>query len=200
MDLRNRDRVRRRAPARHTRVRAGRLFVTYLGWLYRWGAPLTLIGDDTDQIADARRELVRIGIDELDGAAIGDIDSLRRWHRAAVVPCRDFADLAKVLGNEASSGPRRPSTQRERAAGIPGALNIPLHELLDRIDEIPEGEVWVHCASGYRRPIAASMIDRPERTVVLVDDDYDNAATAGLEDERPADGADTAEPAGADAR
>ena len=29
-------------------------FVTYLGWLYQWGAPLTLIGDETDQIADAR--------------------------------------------------------------------------------------------------------------------------------------------------
>ena len=44
-------------------------FVTYLGWLYTWGAPLTLIGDDHDQIADARRELVRIGIDNLTGSA-----------------------------------------------------------------------------------------------------------------------------------
>jgi hypothetical protein len=33
----------------------------------------------------------------------------------------------------------------------------------------------VHCESGYRSSIAASMIDRPGRTVVLVDDEYDNA-------------------------
>ena len=45
-------------------------FVTYLGWLYNWGQPLTLIGENTDEIAEARRELVRIGIDELNGAAV----------------------------------------------------------------------------------------------------------------------------------
>ena len=28
-------------------------FVTYLGWLYAWGAPLTLIGEDSAQIAAA---------------------------------------------------------------------------------------------------------------------------------------------------
>ena len=28
-------------------------FVTYLGWLYQWGVPLTLIGETTDQIAEA---------------------------------------------------------------------------------------------------------------------------------------------------
>lgn len=41
-------------------------FVTYLGWLHHWGAPLTLIGDNQDQIRDARRQLVRIGIDRLE--------------------------------------------------------------------------------------------------------------------------------------
>ena len=51
-------------------------FVTYLGWLYSWGAPLALIADDVDQIADARRELVRIGVDNLTGAAVGEIHTL----------------------------------------------------------------------------------------------------------------------------
>ena len=46
--------------------------------------------------------------------------------------------------------------------------------------EVPEGEVWVHCASGYRSSIAASMIDRPGRTVVLVDDDYETAQKLDL--------------------
>src|SRR5436853_7662832 len=44
-------------------------FVNYLGWLYSWGAPLTLIGEDTRQIADAQRELARIGVDRLTGSA-----------------------------------------------------------------------------------------------------------------------------------
>ena len=29
-------------------------------------------------------------------------------------------------------------------------------ELLDRIDEIPQRELWIHCGSGYRASIAAS--------------------------------------------
>jgi hypothetical protein len=56
-------------------------FVTYLGWLYVW-APLTLIGEDSAQIAAAKRELVRIGVDHVRGAASGAIDKL-----AGTSPC-----------------------------------------------------------------------------------------------------------------
>jgi rhodanese-related sulfurtransferase len=33
----------------------------------------------------------------------------------------------------------------------------------------------VHCASGYRASIAASLLDRAGRDVVLIDDDFENA-------------------------
>ena len=59
-------------------------------------------------------------------------------------------------------------------------LNIPLHELGDRLDEVPHAEVWVHCGSGYRASIAASMIDRIARTVVLINDDFEKASEHGL--------------------
>lgn len=159
-------------------------FVTYLGWLYSWGSPLTLIGDDADQIAEARRELARIGVDNLTGSATGDIDSL-----AAGAPLRsyrvaDFAALAEALAENTEAGTPAVLDVRqdsEFADGhITGAVNVPLHELSKRLDEVPEGEVWVHCASGYRSSIAASMIDRDDRTVVLVDDSFDQAGKAGL--------------------
>lgn len=38
----------------------------------------------------------------------------------------------------------------------------------------------MHCASGYRASIAASLLDRAGRNVVFVDDSYDNAVAAGL--------------------
>ncbi|MCY7372113.1 MAG: MBL fold metallo-hydrolase [Spirochaetaceae bacterium] len=156
-------------------------FVTYVGWLMPWEAPLTVIGESADQVADASRELGRIGIDRLAGAAVGDIDELAgdetlRSHRVA-----DFATLAK----EMTDRPVQVMDARrndERADGhVTGSQHIPVHELADRIDEVPEGELWVYCGSGYRAAIAASMLDRPGRDVVLVNEDYEAAAGAGVQ-------------------
>jgi rhodanese-related sulfurtransferase len=69
----------------------------------------------------------------------------------------------------------------ERAhGGIPGSLHVPLHALLGRLDELPDRQLWVHCASGYRSSIAASLLDRAGRDVVLIDDDYEHAVDLGL--------------------
>ena len=37
-------------------------FATYLGWLIPWGTPLILLGDAPGQVAEAQRELARIGM------------------------------------------------------------------------------------------------------------------------------------------
>jgi len=157
-------------------------FPTYLGWLYPYGAPLTLIGESAAQVADARRELVRIGIDDLAGAAVGDIETLADGQALRSYRVCDFPALAEAMGR----GPvQLLDTRRddERAQGyVRGSQHIPLHELHERLDEVGDGEVWVHCASGYRSSIAASVLDRPGRQVVLVDGAYDDARTAGLED------------------
>jgi glyoxylase-like metal-dependent hydrolase (beta-lactamase superfamily II) len=155
-------------------------FVTYLGWLYHWGAPLTLIADDEDQIASARRELVRIGIDDLAGAAVGDIADLTSGDALRSYRVAKFADLARIPDREHLCVlDVRQSGEYDRAH-VPGALNVPLHELAGRIAEVPSGEVWVHCGSGYRASIAASMIDGPDRSVVLVDDTFDRADVLDL--------------------
>ena len=55
--------------------------------------------------------------------------------------------------------------------GIAGSLHIPIHELPRRVNEVPTDKpVWVHCASGYRASVAASLLHRAGRTPVLVDD------------------------------
>jgi len=33
---------------------------------------------------------------------------------------------------------------------LPGATHLPLHELPQRLGDVPDGEEWVHCTSGYR--------------------------------------------------
>ncbi|WP_278313370.1 MBL fold metallo-hydrolase [Lolliginicoccus levis] len=154
-------------------------FVTYLGWLYHWGAPITLLGTSTTDIMDARRDLARIGIDNVTGSATGPIEHLNTTGQ----PLRDYR--VATFTDLADERPQRSLTvldtrqSGEHANGaIDGALNIPLHELLARRDEVPSGEIWVHCQSGYRASIAASLIDQPGRDIVLIDDDFDNARTA----------------------
>jgi hydroxyacylglutathione hydrolase len=155
-------------------------FVTYLGWLYRWGAPLTLIGEDKEQIDDARRELVRIGVDNVTGAARGDIADLADGGPLRSYRVADFGALAAARrdGEIVVLDVRQAAEFDD--SHIPGALNIPLHELADRLDDVPAGEVWVHCGSGYRASVAASIIDRGDRTPVLVDDSFDNAESLQL--------------------
>lgn len=64
---------------------------------------------------------------------------------------------------------------------IEGAVNIPLHELLARVAEVPAGEVWVHCAGGYRSSIAASILAAQGSRVVSVDDSFgEQAKLVGL--------------------
>ncbi len=45
---------------------------------------------------------------------------------------------------------------------------------------MPDGTLWVHCASGYRASICASLLDREGHDVVLIDDEFDKAVKLGL--------------------
>ena len=155
--------------------------MTYLGWLYRWGTPITLIGDDTDQIANARRELVRIGIDDVAGSATAD---LQRWNNGSGgVSSYRVADFAALATLDDRNAVRVLDVRREdefTTAHVVGAVNIPVHELLERVAELDEADIWVHCASGYRASVAASLIDTIGKSVVLVDDTFERAMDLGL--------------------
>ena len=97
--------------------------------------------------------------------------------KPVVVLNRAIVDVPCVV-TDIPRGMRRAAEWRE--SHIDGAVHIPLHDLLTRIDEIPEGEVWVHCEAGYRASIAASILAAAGRRVVAVDDEYRTAPTAGL--------------------
>lgn len=153
-------------------------FVTYLGWLHPWGTPLTLIGESEDQIADARRELLRIGVDDIAGAA--DFGAVRHAADGRTYRVADFAALAEVIGNGEVTVLDVRQSDEFVGSHIDGAVNIPLHELIDRVRGLPAGEVWVHCASGYRASIAASILDRHGLGVVLIDDEFGKAEELNL--------------------
>jgi glyoxylase-like metal-dependent hydrolase (beta-lactamase superfamily II)/rhodanese-related sulfurtransferase len=157
-------------------------FATYLGWLIKWGTPLTLLAETADQIAQAQRELVRIGIDRPAAAAIGEP---RDWvagtgRRLVSFATATFADLVDVQHHRPVVVLDVRRSDEARASRIQGAVNIPLHELPRRLAEIPAGEVWVHCGVGYRASVAASFLAAAGRQLVAIDDAFDNAEKAGL--------------------
>jgi rhodanese-related sulfurtransferase len=124
--------------------------------------------------------LVRIGVDELAGAATGDIDALAE-RRLCSYPVADFAGLARARAHRAVQVLDVRRTDEYAGGYVDGCRHVPLHELTDRVDEVPRGEVWVYCGSGYRASIAASILDRLGRQVVLINDAYDVARLTGLE-------------------
>jgi hydroxyacylglutathione hydrolase len=159
-------------------------FATYLGWLIPWGTPLTLLGRTPEQVAEAQRELVRIGIDRPAAAATGQPGEWAGGRAMCSYLVADFTDLEAVRRHRhvVILDVRRDSEWD--ASHIASAVHIPIHQLSSRLAEVPAGEVWVHCEAGYRASIAASFLDAAGRTVVAVDDEFPRAARAGL----PVDG------------
>ena len=177
VDLRDRSAYAGRHLAGTVSIASGQQFSTYLGWIVPWGAPITLLGESPQQVAEAQRQLVRIGIDRLAGAASGELDTLADGVALRSYPVADFAAVAAV--DDAQILDVRRADER-RAGHIAGSTHISLDSLQDRLADVPDGRVWVHCASGFRASIAASILDRAEHDVVHIDDDYDNAEKAGL--------------------
>lgn len=154
--------------------------VTYLGWLIPWGAPLTLIGASEEEIASAQRELVRIGIDRIEAAATGTPADWAAGEPLASYEVTDFAGYSKTREKRSVVLLDVRRQGEWDAARIDEAVHIPLHELADRIDEVPDGEVWVHCAGGYRASVAASLLEAAGREVVLIGDHFVVAQRNGL--------------------
>ena len=153
---------------------------TYLGWIFPWGTPLTLLGDSSEQVADAQLKLARIGLDRPAAEATGTPEQWAGGQALASYGLANFTHLAAAR-NQGAVHILDVRRQSEWDAGhIDGAQHIPLHELADRLGELPDAEIYVHCGSGYRASIAASQLDRAGKAVIVVDGDFAGAGPAGL--------------------
>jgi glyoxylase-like metal-dependent hydrolase (beta-lactamase superfamily II)/rhodanese-related sulfurtransferase len=154
-------------------------FATYLGWLITWGTPVTLLGATAEDVAEAQRELARIGIDRPAAQATGGPED---WsdRDLASFPTGTFADLEQVRRHRPVVVLDVRRADEHDKTRITGAVNVPIHELPRRVEEVPDGELWVHCASGYRASVAASILDAAGRRLVAIDDSFENAEKVGL--------------------
>ncbi len=161
---------------------------TWLGWLVDRGVPITLLAGTPEQVADAQRELVRIGIDRPAAQATGEVE---RWaadrEQLRELRMADFPALAAARAGRTPAGLPAPDvvldvrmTNEWTAGHVDGAVHIPLPDLPDRLADVPAGVVWVHCGSGYRATAAASLLANAGRDVVVIDDRFGAAEAAGV--------------------
>ncbi|WP_426997382.1 MBL fold metallo-hydrolase [Pseudarthrobacter sp. N5] len=158
---------------------SGSSFTSYLGWVLPWGEKLTLVGTKED-VGNAIRDLSRISIDSPDAAFGTGPHALAPDAPVASYPRTDWATMVREKQMEDTVLDVRRADEFA-ASHLAGAVNVPLHNLLARMSELPEGKIWVHCASGYRAGVAASLLQRAGRTVVQIDARFGQAGDAGVE-------------------
>lgn len=157
---------------------SGSSFSSYLGWVLPWGEKLTLVGS-RDDLQNAVRDLSRIGIDRPDAAVGTDPAVLAPGAPVASYPRAGWAAVVHDKPAEETVLDVRRADEFA-TSHVAGAVNVPLHELLGRLGDLPSGRIWVHCASGYRAGVAASLLQRAGRDVVQIDARFREAAAAGV--------------------
>ncbi|MFC4902529.1 MBL fold metallo-hydrolase [Kocuria oceani] len=156
----------------------GSSFTTFLGWVFPYDRQLTLVGSRED-VENAIRDLSRIGIDSPDAALGEDPEKLAPGATVSSYPRVGWGEVLDDRPTEETILDVRRAEEYEDSH-IAGAVNIPLHELLPRMDEVPAGRLWVHCGSGYRSGVAASLLERAGKDAVHIDAMFAEAADAGL--------------------
>ncbi|NUR28060.1 MAG: MBL fold metallo-hydrolase, partial [Catenulispora sp.] len=131
-------------------------FGSWAGWLLPYGEPIALVAEPGQDLAEARTQLTRIGLDDVRGV-IGDLGTAAtsRFELAELPTFVNRLPGAQVLDV------RMPS--EHRAAPLPGAIERFLPDLLtDGIpaELDPDRPVLVACGSGRRAAIAATLLTR----------------------------------------
>jgi len=135
----------------------------WVGWLVPRGRQIVLAGGTDVQHREAHRQLYRIGFDSVIGALDGGIDAWRASGRGiSTFETVDVEDMAAWILSAEPMTVVDARDEHEWAGGhVPGAVHVYVPDVPYRADEIPrEAPVAVHCASGYRAGIAASLLEQ----------------------------------------
>jgi len=151
----------------------------YAGWVVPDDRPLVLVGGEMDA-ARAAVELGRVGLDDVRGRLLFD-----EWSssggavasRSQIKP----GDLSRRMESDGTPALVDVRSAREFAEGhVPGAINVFVGQLPERMGEVPHGEVAVMCLTGKRGSLAASLLRAAGRDAVNVEGGLEAWRSAGL--------------------
>jgi hydroxyacylglutathione hydrolase len=144
-------------------IPANRSFTTWAGSLLPYDRDLLLVVDEpagpgAEHLA---RRLEAIGLDRLAGYLGGD--ALDAWAARRgplqVTPGVTRRELADALAADRVTVLDVRSTAEWAEGHLPHAINLPLGELEQRLEQVPRGRpIVVHCQSGARAAMAAALL------------------------------------------
>ena len=167
---------------------ASKSFATYAGSVLTYDRPITLIAKSQEQAHNAARVLALIGLDDVVGwAAFDALQQSTEGTRLGSIKVIDAGALASQLEH---NGPRVIDVRNRtewNEGHLPKATHIYLGDLSERIgDADKEKPIVVHCATGSRSSIAASLLlARGFTDVVNFAGGFDAWRKAGLPVEKP---------------
>ncbi|MFI5283159.1 MAG: rhodanese-like domain-containing protein [Candidatus Dormibacterales bacterium] len=148
----------------------------WVGWLIERDRIIVLAGGTDSQHHEAQRQLLRIGFDDIAGALDGGMDAwLSAGHELSSFETVDVEDMAEWILSAEPMTVIDARDEHEWAAGhVLGAVHMYVPDIPHRATEIPaEAPVAVHCASGYRAGIAASLLEQAGlRRIIHVNGEY----------------------------
>ena len=155
LDVRDEEAFGQRHIAGAVNIGLGGQFASWCGTLLPPDARIVIAADSDARASEAVMRLARVGIE----TAIGYVTDTAE---------QPTASLPQVAVTEVASPILDVRGPGEFAGGhAPGAKNIPLAELPDRLDEVPDGPLAVMCGGGYRSSIACSLLMREGRKGIV---------------------------------
>ena len=163
IDTRRPDQFARRHIAGTLNIPLDGSFSTWAGWLLPYDRPLYLLTDARLPQVSAQvvKTLAVIGLDDVRGQATDAVFDAWSGQGGALATIGQVQSpaLAAELANGAVDVLDVRARSEWDAGHLAGARHIPLGELPDRLDELsPDRPLVVHCQSGARSAIAASVL------------------------------------------
>jgi rhodanese-related sulfurtransferase len=138
-------------------------FSAWVGWLLDMERPLIFIGGSSGDLRRAQVQLLRIGYDNQLGFLEGGLEAWRDSGReTSGFPTAEMHDVLQWISDGRQLTILDVRDEHEWVHGhVPGAVHLPVPQVRRRAADLPwEAPVAVHCASGFRAGIAASLLEQ----------------------------------------
>ncbi len=150
----------------------GGQFAIWAGSLITMSAPIVIVAESEEKVAEAQMRLARVGLENVKGYLQGGVKSWRdAGFELATVPQVSVDELHDLIGREADLqviDVRRPAEYESGHIGP--AKTAPLADLEQKIGGlgvVPSKKTAVVCAGGYRSSAATSILEQHGFTNLL---------------------------------